>query len=87
MTTTYGCSETMGSGLTNIKYDRMNAIRRATTSYFSTAGSRVKATYNHITRRFRVVWGENELYNATLDKTATVRNIKVIFDSYAEEYP
>ena len=71
----------------NLKILSMNAVRKATTSYFSTAGSRVKATYNHITRRFRVVWGENELYNATLDKTATVRNIKVIFDSYAEEYP
>jgi hypothetical protein len=65
----------------------MNAIRKATTTYFSTARSRVKATYNHITRRFRVVWGENVLYDGILDRTATIRNIKVIFDSYAEEYP
>lgn len=64
----------------------MKATRKLTTSYFSCSWSRVKATYNHITRKFRVVLGEETLYESTLDETTTISNVKAIFESYAKDY-
>lgn len=64
----------------------MQAIRKLTTTYFRTSGSRVRATFNHITRKFRVVLGIETLYESTFDSTTTISNLKAIFNSYAEEY-